>query len=295
MPADPVVTSAVPPVEGGEPGPVDWRTVSLPDGWPDRLRLVDPRDAWVLLRRLFGGRRRVELPPGLPGADRLPAYIGQEFHHLPNGNFSKRIVAGYVRWFDAMMLGRMHTARARVARSLAGCRTVLDVGCGSGGLVGELLAAGVPEVWGLDPSPYLLQIAARSFPAAQFVQGLAEDTGFDVGQFDGIGASFLFHELPVQIADRALREFRRILLPGGVFAFIEPSPLQFRPRELMQFLRSHGPVGLYFWLVASGTYEPFVAKWHRRDLRVWLESNGFGLRGDEVGMPIRWITAERLP
>jgi ubiquinone/menaquinone biosynthesis C-methylase UbiE len=278
---------------GGGERAVDWRTATLPDAWPDRLRLLDPRDLSVFLRRLFGHRRRVEIPATLPGADRLPEYLRQEFHHLPNGNYSKRIVRGYARGFDLLMLGRARRARRDIARRLAGCRAVLDVGCGSGGLAAELIAAGVPEVWGLDPSPYLLHEAARRHPGLRLVQGLAEQNPFPSHRFDGAGVCFVFHELPTADGDQGLAELHRVLVPHGRLVLVEPSPLQFRPRDLGRFLRRGRLAGLYFWLLALTTYEPFAAEWHRRDLPAWLDRHGFDLLEDVVGMPLRTLVAVR--
>jgi ubiquinone/menaquinone biosynthesis C-methylase UbiE len=276
-----------------DPHPIDWASASLPDAWPDRLRLLHPGDLATFVRRLFGRRRRVEVPNALPGVDTLPEYLRQEFHHLPNGNYSKRIVRGYARSFDLLMLGRARRARRDIARRLASCRSVLDVGCGAGGLAGALVAAGVPEVWGLDASPYLLREAARKHPRVHLVQGLAERTRFADGRFDGAGACFVFHELPPSVADEALAELRRILAPGGTLAFVEPSPLQFRPRQLARFARANGPLGLYFWLLARLVYEPFAAAWHRRDIGAWLDAHGFDLREDVAGVPLRLVTASR--
>src|SRR5207244_7986091 len=117
-----------------------------------------------------------------------------------NGFYSKRLADAYARWFDRFMLG--HTVRARrgLAEKLAGCRAALDAGCGTGGLAGALHAAGIDEVWGLDPSPYLLQIAARRHPDIRFVQGVVERTGFPTARFRGVGVCFLFHELPPPVA-----------------------------------------------------------------------------------------------
>jgi ubiquinone/menaquinone biosynthesis C-methylase UbiE len=281
------------PVPLIDSGSIDWAGVSLPDAWPDRLRLARPRDLLTLVRRLFGGRRRVEVPTGLPGGDELPEYLRQEFHHLPNGNYSKRIVAGYAHGFDLLMLGRARRARNEIARRLAACRAVLDVGCGDGGLASALVAAGVLEVWGLDPSPYLLREAARKHPQVRLVQGLAEGTPFPDARFDGAGACFLFHELPPPIADRALAELHRILAPGAKLVIVEPSPIQFRPKELARFVRRSGLSGLYFWLLARAVYEPFAAAWHRREPRAWLDAHGFDLCEDVTGMPLRLLSATR--
>jgi ubiquinone/menaquinone biosynthesis C-methylase UbiE len=276
-----------------DPIVVDWGNVTLPDAWCDRLDLSAPRELWQYGRGWFGARRKVVLPPGMPGAERLPAYLRQEFHHLPNGVYSKRHADGYSRWFDRLMLGASVAARRRLAAELAGSRAVLDVGCGTGGLAGALHAAGIPEVWGLEPSPYLLQIAAPRHPAVRFVQGVVESTGFASARFDGVGACFFFHELPPRAADAALDEVHRIVVPGGRLVIAEPSPVQFHVRDWRALLRRSGRRGLYFFLVANWMYEPFVQGWHRRDVAPWLEAHGFSLESDETGMPIRFITARR--
>lgn len=285
------MAAAVAPADGVDT--VDWSAIALPDAWPDRLRLLRPGDLLAFLRRVFGRRRRVEVPDELPGGAALPEYLRQEFHHLPNGNYSKRIVRGYARGFDVLMLGRSTRARRSIAERLAGCRSVLDLGCGSGGVSRALVAAGVPEVYGLDPSPYLLREAAGRVPGVRFVQGLAERNPFPDASFDGVGACFVFHEIPTAEGDVALDELRRVLVPGGTLVLVEPSPLQFRPRELLRFLRGAGVAGLYFWFLALTVYEPFAAAWHRRHVGAWLERHGFTLVEDAVGVPLRTIVATR--
>ena len=108
-----------------------------------------------------------------------------------------------------------------------------------------------------------------------------------------MGACFLFHELPLREGDEALAEIHRVLAPRGTLAIVEPSPIQFRPRDLGRFLRDAGLGGLYFSLLAWGIYEPFAGAWHRRDIGDWLDRHGFDLREDRVGMPLRTIVAVR--
>ncbi|WP_028007002.1 class I SAM-dependent methyltransferase [Solimonas flava] len=275
-----------------EPGPA-WRDLDLPDAWPDRLRWRRPRDLWQLLRKLVLRRvGRVELPPALPLRVALPKYLLLEFHNLPNGNYSKRITHGYSTGFDRVMLGEMRRARAALAACFTGSRRVLDLGCGAGYSSQALVAAGVPEVWGLDASPYLLQHAARQFPQPRFVQGLAERTELADASFDGVAACFLFHELPPRYARAALDEARRLLRAGGRLAILEPAPEQFigPPYALW---RAHGWRGLYFWGLARFVNEPFIRAWHRTDVPAWLDTAGFTLIEERTLFPARLIVAER--
>lgn len=271
----------------------DWATVDLPQAWPDVALERGLREALGVLGAVFRRRRRVRLPADLPGADILPGYLRLEFHHLPNGFYSKRLAAGYVRGFDALMLGHMRRLRARVAAALAGGRVVADVGCGAGGLAAALVAAGVPSVWAVEPSPYLLQLAARRVPGVRCVQGLAERTGFADGQCDGVGLTYVLHELPPRAADAALAELRRVLRPGGRLAFGEPSPRQY-VGTAGALLREAGVAGLWYLAMARLVYEPFVAQWHRRDLPRWLAAGGFRVLEHDDGIPSRVVVAERV-
>jgi ubiquinone/menaquinone biosynthesis C-methylase UbiE len=247
----------------------------------------------MLVRSLAGKHvRRVQLPAGMPGLGRLPKYLFQEFHHLPNGNYSKTITRGYANGFNKAMLGTLQVARAEIARRLAGNRRVLDIGCGAGHLTGALQAAGLADVWALDPSPYLLQHAARDYPGARFEQGVIEDSGLPSVSFDGAGACFVLHEIPPRQADAALRELRRVLKPGARLVLVEPSPVQVR-LSYGQMWRRYGWRGWYFRMLALRTHEPFVPAWHKKDVAAWFTANGFTLIDDVDRMPWRLLEAKR--
>ena len=274
-----------------DPPVPDWINLNLPDTWPDEL-FTSPLKAWGLIARTFGKRRRVQVPDDMPGRELLPKYILQEFHSLPNGNYSKRLTHGYITGFDRLMLGRMTRARAHIVDSLRGCQSVLDVGCGGGRTAGLLKASGIDDVWGMDPSPYLLQHAARAFPDVHFVQGIAENVRFPASRFDGISACFLLHEIPPAYIERALREFHRVLKPNGLLAICEPSAIQLQLSPWRLFRRD-GLLGSYFWLLARMVHEPFVDAWHRRDAKQMLSAAGFEIVSDTQDMPVRHILARR--
>ncbi len=282
----------LPPQTSGPPVP-DWTSLELPDAWPDRIPLSNPLNFVKFIRLLvFGKRQRVKLPAGLPGAERIPKYVLLEFHNLPNGNFSKSISRGYAKGFDRVMLGLLHQARARLAKALQPATRAVDLGCGAGHMAGALVAAGSEQVWGLDPSPYLLQYGAERYPMVRFLHGVAESLEFENGSLDAVSACFLFHELPPGYADQALREVHRVLRPGGRLGLLEPSEIQ-RTASAWQLWRRYGWRGLYFAAVARFMFEPFLDAWHRRDVPAWFIANGFRIVDDQDSCPYRMIVVER--
>ena len=66
----------------------DWANTPLPDAWPDQIASNWRRIAMVVSNMVRKKVQRVQLPEDMPGRDRLPKYLFQEFHHLPNGNYS---------------------------------------------------------------------------------------------------------------------------------------------------------------------------------------------------------------
>jgi ubiquinone/menaquinone biosynthesis C-methylase UbiE len=272
---------------------VDWARIELPDAWPDRPGLRDLRQLWELGRRLLFRRPHpVKLPGELPGLERLPSYLLQEFHLLPNGNFSKTFTASYAIGFDKVMLGQLVKARALIADKLAGARRVLDVGTGAGHVAAALQKRGIPDVWALDPSPYLLQQTAREHPAVTCVQGVIEQSGLADQHFDGAAACFVFHEMPPASGDQALRELHRLLAPGARLVLVEPSAAQLQ-LSFRQVFQQHGWRGIYFKLLARGVFEPVLAAWHGRDHEAWFSAHGFRLQEDRDSLPWRMLVAER--
>jgi ubiquinone/menaquinone biosynthesis C-methylase UbiE len=90
---------------------------------------------------------------------------------------------------------------------MAGVRTVLDVGAGSG-LFAENFSAHGPAVTGVDARPEMLPAARQYVPAGTFQEGVAETLPFEDGSFDLVFMGLLLHE--TDDARAALSEAHRV-------------------------------------------------------------------------------------
>jgi SAM-dependent methyltransferase len=129
--------------------------------------------------------------------------------------------AEFARFYDQIMGDRSRdVARVReyITRLHPAAGPVLELGCGTGAMLAGLVPA--YEVTGVDRSPEMLAIAARSVPAARLVQ--ADITEFSLGtRFDVVICVFdTVNHLPALADWRAL--FGRVhahLAAGGLFVF----------------------------------------------------------------------------
>ena len=101
------------------------------------------------------------------------------------------------------------------------CRTLLDVGCGTGEHV-RLLAERGFQVQGLDLDPGLLKLAAKKNPACRFHH--ADMCAFEIEErFDAVLCLFssIAYARTLERVVQALRCFRRHLAEGGIVV-VEP-------------------------------------------------------------------------
>lgn len=121
--------------------------------------------------------------------------------------------------------GRRRAVYDRLAE-LSGARPgeqALDVGCGTGYLTRRLAAAVSPggSATGIDPSPPMLEYAARKAPGCRFDEATAEDLPYDDASFDLATASLSIHHVPADHQLEAFRELRRVLRPDGRLLIME--------------------------------------------------------------------------
>jgi SAM-dependent methyltransferase len=112
---------------------------------------------------------------------------------------------------------------------------VLDAGCGTGRLAAELAESGLARVWGVDPSPEMLEIARAKTRRAGFKLGRLEALPFRDAWFDAAVAWLVVH-----LVDRpaAFVELRRVLGPGGRLAVVTFDPAHFADFWLNRFFPS---------------------------------------------------------
>jgi ubiquinone/menaquinone biosynthesis C-methylase UbiE len=109
---------------------------------------------------------------------------------------------------------------ARMSAELpAGCRRVLDVGCGPGNSATHLRDA-VPEVIAFDHAPAMLRRARRRDARLHLLRGDARALPLADRSVDAV----TFHSVLYLLPDRgaALRETARVLRPGGRAVLLEP-------------------------------------------------------------------------
>jgi SAM-dependent methyltransferase len=114
---------------------------------------------------------------------------------------------------------------------------VLDVGCGTGALVRELVERlGTDQVAAVDPSAPFVSATAARYPAVDVRAASAEELPFDDDTFDAALAQLVVHFMADPVA--GLREMRRVTRPGGTLVAC-----------VWDHAGGQGPLGL-FWHAA---------------------------------------------
>ena len=98
-----------------------------------------------------------------------------------------RIYTGFAPFYDRIMGDRSEEVdriRSYISRRAPDARSLLELGCGTGALLGGLDARLDLDLTGIDQSPEMLAIAAKTVPAARLVRGdmtaFALEARFDV-------------------------------------------------------------------------------------------------------------------
>ncbi len=124
--------------------------------------------------------------------------------------------AGQYDRFMGRYAPTLAVALADVAGVTSGMR-VLDVGCGPGGLTGELTArAGAANVSAIDPAPQFVAACRDRNPAADIRQGVAEQLPWAGGEFDAVLSALVIAFM--RDPEQGVSEMARVTRPGGTVA-----------------------------------------------------------------------------
>jgi ubiquinone/menaquinone biosynthesis C-methylase UbiE len=103
-----------------------------------------------------------------------------------------------------------------------GAATVADIACGTGILAARIASELHPEtVYGVDMSDGMLEQAKARSGAVTWLKGPAERLPFDDDSLDAVVTTSAFHWFD---QPAAMREFCRVLVPGGMVAVATISP-----------------------------------------------------------------------
>lgn len=108
-----------------------------------------------------------------------------------------------------------------------GSRQIADVACGTGILAARIQRDLRPdEVYGLDMSDGMLAQARQRSDRVRWMSSPAEQLPFEDGFLDAVVTTSAFHFFD---QPAALKEFHRVLTPGGIVAVTTMSPRQAFP------------------------------------------------------------------
>jgi len=98
---------------------------------------------------------------------------------------------------------------------------VLDVGCGTGALLGKLAQEHIIDCYGVDVEPQMIAVATSRHPGMHFQVASATDLPFEDATFDAVIACLAYHHF----ADKTgfAVEAARVLRPQGVLYICDPN------------------------------------------------------------------------
>jgi ubiquinone/menaquinone biosynthesis C-methylase UbiE len=244
--------------------PADWRGSPV----AELRRATDFfADLGAVDARRHGERRSRRLV--MPDAARYPSYYRQHFHFQSDGYLSAASANRYDHQVEVLFGGGAAAMRRQALVPLRdalielpdGARSarLLDIACGTGSFLAEI-KRNYPRlaVTGIDLSAPYLAVAKRQLAAwsrAALAEGNAELLPFADASFDVVTCVYLFHELPHRARQKAAREIRRVLKPGGRFIFVDS--LQTGDEPDYDAMLEWFPVAFH---------EPYYASYLREDL-----------------------------
>ena len=139
------------------------------------------------------------------------------------------------------------------ARTLMRGATVLDLGCGAGFPITEVLVTEGLNVYAIDASPSFVDAFRRNLPRIPVACEAVEDSTFFDRTFDAVLSWGLMFLLPAEEQRRLIQRIGDILLPGGRLLFTSPDePVVWNDAITGLESRSLGAVEYRNQLMAAG-------------------------------------------
>ncbi|NJE49565.1 methyltransferase domain-containing protein [Thermococcus sp. 9N3] len=162
-------------------------------------------------------------------------------------------------------------------------KRLLDAGCGSGRFAMYFRELGA-EVHGIDISPRLVSLAKRRVQDGTFTLGSVTNIPYPENYFDIIISIEVLQHVPnIKLA---LKEFHRVLKPGGVIVIIDRNPISIMGALKPIFER------LNRWMYKKD--DPFRERWYlSKTWREFLEEAGFNIDIME-SIQRRWYSLDRF-
>jgi len=131
-------------------------------------------------------------------------------------------------------------ALARAKISINSDTKILDIGCGTGDLIGALMEHGQPEINGIDISDETISYAQKRFAANTKVRLFCtrvEDMDFLSNSFDlAVGINVLQHINDEQAFSKAVDSVIRVVKVGGHILAMDFSPVRVANRKPAPYL-----------------------------------------------------------
>lgn len=109
------------------------------------------------------------------------------------------------------------------ARRLPHGAAVLDIGCGPGFPITDVLVSEGLDVFGVDAAPSFVAAFRRSFPTVPVVCESVQESSFFDRTFDGVLAWGLMFLLSPEDQRRLIERIAGVLSSGGRFLFTSPA------------------------------------------------------------------------
>ncbi|MBK16972.1 MAG: SAM-dependent methyltransferase [Prochlorococcus sp. SP3034] len=213
--------------------------------------------------------------------ENYPNYYLRNFHHQTDGYLSDFSASIYDLQVEILFNGTADSMRRRILKPLKkglskfntrknSLVKILDVATGSGRTLKQLRAAFPKEkILGIDLSDSYLKEASRFISDCdgdliELIKANAENLPFEDNSMQAITCVYLFHELPRTIREKVLKEFFRVLEPGGVLILADSIQLKDSPKftSIME--------GFY-----KNFHEPFYCDYIKDDLDIKMSEIGF--------------------